>query len=138
MARRAAFFLLPVLLAGCSVFSDIRDERYAKNNGIGDRWLSDQFETAEMNVAGKWMSGDWGHGSLEQNGRKVTGTLGGYNVTGVVSGRRLYLLIADGEWYYYSAVLDNPSPGVLTGRFSRAIPYVKTLSRPMRLDELAH
>jgi hypothetical protein len=84
------------------------------------------------------MSGDGGHGALEQHGRKVTGTLGGYNVTGVVSGRRLYLLIADGEWYYYSAVLDNPSPGVLTGRFSRAIPYVKTLSRPMRLDELAH
>jgi len=31
-----------------------------------------------------------------------------------------------------------PSAGVLKGRFSRAIPFVRGFSRPMRLDQLAH
>ena len=137
--RRALTLIFAVsLLSGCSIFSEVRDERYQRNNAAGDRWLSDQFDAAEINVSGSWLSSDWGRGTFRQNGRKVNGTLGGYNVNGVVSGRRAYLLIADGEWYYYSAVLEMSQPGQLDGRFSRMIPFLKTLSRPMRLDQLAH
>lgn len=125
-------------MAGCSVIGDVQDGRYHRNNKAGDRWLSDQFEAAEVNVSGNWVSSDWGHGTLRQNGRNVSGALGGYNVTGVVSGRTAYLLIADGDWYYYSAILEMPRAGVLTGRFSRAIPFVRSFSRSMRLDQLAH
>jgi hypothetical protein len=56
----------------------------------------------------------------------------------VVSGERAYLLVAQGDWYYYSAVLELQRPGLLTGRFSRAIPFVKSVGRPMRLEQLAH
>ncbi|MFZ4598386.1 MAG: hypothetical protein ACOYNN_07055 [Terrimicrobiaceae bacterium] len=137
--RRALTLIFAVsLLSGCSIFSEVRDERYQRNNAAGDRWLSDQFDASEINVSGSWLSSDWGRGAFRQNGRKVSGTLGGYNVNGVVSGRRAYLLIADGEWYYYSAVLEMSQPGQLDGRFSRMIPFLKTLSRPMRLDQLAH
>lgn len=134
----AAVALTAIGLTSCSVVTEFNDARYNRNNKSGDRWLSDQSEPAAVNVAGNWISGDWGRGWLVQDGRKVRGTLGGYSVRGVVSGQQVYLLIAQGDWYYYSAVLDNPQPGLLTGRFSRAIPFVRTLSRPMRLEQLAH
>lgn len=125
-------------LAGCSFVTEFNDARYNRNNKTGDNWLSDQSEPAGFSLSGNWISDDWGRATLIQNGRRVSGSLGGYEVQGVVSGQRAYLLIAQGDWYYYSAVLELQRPGLLTGRFSRAIPFVKSLGRPMRLEMLAH
>ncbi len=137
MIRRVFCLLLLVLFSGCSIINEVTDERYNRNNAAGDRWLSDQLGSAEINVSGNWTSNDWGRAELVQRGRQISGSLGGYNVRGVASGTRAYLLIAQGEWYYYSAVLEMPRPGLLTGRFSRAIPFVRGFSRPMRLEQLA-
>lgn len=138
MGKFATVLLLVAALAGCSFVREFNDGRYNRNNKTGDRWLSDQLDPAGINIAGNWTSDDWGHAAFEQSDRTVTGTIGGYTVKGVVSGERAYLLIAQGEWYYYSAILELQRPGLLTGRFSRAIPYVKVLGRPMRLELLAH
>ena len=138
MRRLASSLLLLIALSGCSYVTEFNDARYNRNNKTGDNWLSDQSEPAAINVAGNWTSNDWGHASLTQTGRKIAGTIGGYTVHGVASGGRAYLLIAQGEWYYYSAVLELQRPGLLTGRFSRAIPYVHNVGRPMRLELLAH
>jgi hypothetical protein len=138
MRRILPAFLLLAAFSGCSVVTEFNDARYNRNNKTGDNWLSDQSEPAAINIAGNWTSNDWGHASFTQSGRRITGTIGGYTAHGVASGNRAYLLIAQGEWYYYSAVLELQRPGLLTGRFSRAIPYVKSFGRPMRLELLAH
>ncbi|MFZ4774647.1 MAG: hypothetical protein ACOYM3_04745 [Terrimicrobiaceae bacterium] len=138
MRRIAALCLVLAALAGCSFVTEFNDGRYNRNNKVGDNWLSDQTEPATIQVAGNWLSDDWGRASLQQDGRQISGLLGGYRVNGIASGGRAYLLIAQGDWYYYSAVLELQRPGLLTGRFSRAIPYVRTFSRPMRLELLAH
>ena len=138
MRRIAGLLLVLVAISGCSYVTEFNDARYNRNNKTGDNWLSDQSEPAAINVTGNWTSNDWGHASFTQTGRKITGTIGGYTVHGVASGARAYLLIAQGEWYYYSAVLEIQRPGLLTGRFSRAIPYVNSVGRPMRLELLAH
>ncbi|MCK9589279.1 MAG: hypothetical protein WC076_06000 [Terrimicrobiaceae bacterium] len=130
--------LLLAVLSGCSYVTEFNDARYNRNNKTGDNWLSDQSEPAGIEIGGNWTSDDWGHASFTQSGRRITGTIGSYSVQGVVSGERAYLLIAQGDWYYYSAVLEFQRPGLLAGRFSRAIPYVKSFGRPMRLEQLAH
>jgi len=138
MRRLACALLLLAALSGCSYVTEFNDARYNRNNKTGDNWLSDQSEPAGINIEGNWTSNDWGRASFSQAGRRITGTIGGYNVHGVASGDRAYLIIAQGDWYYYSAVLELQRPGLLTGRFSRAIPYVKSMGRPMRLEMLAH
>jgi hypothetical protein len=138
MKKTAVALLLVDVLAGCSVVTEFNDARYNQNNKTGDNWLSDQTNAAEINIAGNWTSDDWGNATFTQTGRKIRGTIGSYTVHGVASGSSAYLLIAQGDWYYYSAVLQLQRPGLLTGRFSRAIPFVKTLGRPMRLQQLAH
>jgi len=129
-----------VLLAftGCSIVQDVSADRFALNNRSGRIWLSDQSAPASLNISGNWTSSDWGRGSLRQTGRTVRGDIGGYDVQGVVSGSKVYLLFASNGWFYYSAILESPSPGVLTGRFSRAIPFVRTLARTIHLDQLAN
>lgn len=138
MKRLLVAFATLAVLAGCSFVTEFNDARYNRNNKTGDNWLSDQTGPADINLSGSWISDDWGRATLLQNGRRVSGSLGGYEVEGVVSGQRAYLLIAQGDWYYYSAVLELQRPGLLTGRFSRAIPFVRSLGRPMRLEMLAH
>ncbi|MDX2082296.1 MAG: hypothetical protein SFU53_16045 [Terrimicrobiaceae bacterium] len=138
MFRCLSAVVAVALLAGCSIVREVNDGRYNRNNEAGDRWLSDQLEPAAINISGNWLSDDWGRGEFVQNGRRITGRLGDYDVRGVASGNQAYLLIASDEWYYYSAILQMPRPGLLTGRFSRMIPYVKTLSRPMRFEQLVH
>ena len=138
MRKFASVLLVLAALSGCSFVTEFNDARYNRNNKTGDNWLSDQSEPAGIIVAGNWTSSDWGQASFSQTGRKITGTIGSYTVHGVASGNRAYLLIAQGDWYYYSAVLELQRPGLLTGRFSRAIPFVKDFGRPMRLEQLAH
>jgi len=138
MMRRAVILLILAAFTGCSVVSEFNDARYNQNNRTGDNWLSDQSEPAGINISGNWTSHDWGRASFRQEGRQVTGVLGDYTVRGVVSGERAYLLVAQGDWYYYSSVLELQRPGLLTGRFSRAIPFVRGFGRPMRLEQLAH
>ena len=136
--KSVAACLILALLTGCSFVTEFNDARYNRNNKVGDNWLSDQTLPAGIDVSGNWVSNDWGRASLQQDDRRITGTIGGYSVHGIASGDRAYLLIAQGDWYYYSAVLELQRPGLLTGRFSRAIPFVKDFGRAMRLEKLAH
>ena len=137
-SKLIAAALAAVFVSGCSVVHEVNAGRYNQNTKSGETWLSDQFDPAGINVAGHWTSSDWGEARLTQAGRDVGGKLGGYDVRGVVSGNRACLLLSEGGWTYYAASLEQPSEGVLAGHFSRSIPFVRNLARPMRLEQLAH
>ena len=126
------------LVSGCSVVREASASRVNYNTKSGETWLSDQMEPAGYNIAGHWTSADWGDIRLTQSGRNVGGKFGEYNVRGVVSGQKVYLLLSQAGWTYYTTVLESPAPGVLAGHFSRTTPIVKHLARPIRLEQLAH
>lgn len=123
-------------LVGCEVFRDLSSERYSRNNSKGQAWLSDQQLPAETDVSGNWQSTDWGRTFLAQNGRTVRGYVGDYQAEGVVSGGKAYLVLSQGSWQYYSAILERPSPGLLIGYYSRSIPYRSSNRADMRLDRI--
>ncbi|GAB4173083.1 MAG: hypothetical protein Fur0032_12650 [Terrimicrobiaceae bacterium] len=133
IARLLALILLGFLSFGCSAVQNFNDKRYGRNNEIGEQWLSDQMFPAEIDVSGDYSSREWGASFLSQNGRDVRGHLGDYPVKGVVSGRKLHLLVSDSGWYYYSAVLEQPRPGVLVGYYSRSVPFRRDLRRELQL-----
>ncbi len=121
-------------LVGCQAIDEVTLKRYPRNHQSGQTWLSDQIFPAEINVGGTWKSADWGKAFLGQNGRTVNGYLGSYIVEGVVSSKRAYLLARDGDWYYYSIVLEMPTQDLLLGYYSRSIPYKSGNRRDIRLD----
>lgn len=85
-----------------------------------DSWLAGKKGTAGINIAGIWdagplMGGGWGSANLGQRGNEVFGSIGPYNVTGVVNGDNIYLVFLSGSRVYYSAHLNPAKDGELTG-----------------------
>lgn len=122
-----------LLVGGCSVISQFNAGRYDRHNALGDAWLSDQVLEPSINITGRYVSPDWGESFFSQYGRDVRGHLGDYPVKGVVSGNKVYLLVSESGWYYYSAILEMPQPGVLNGYYSRSVPYKKDLRHSLQL-----
>lgn len=102
--------LLTISLAACSL--SLKD---------GDRWLEGKREPSTLNMSGTWdssgsLSGGWGAGSFTQEGRNFSGTLGNYNVEGVVSGDAAYMVISYNRELYYTAILKKMESGELNGK----------------------
>ncbi len=87
-----------------------------------NNWLEGkQNAVAGMNIAGKWdagpyMEGGWGEGAFTQVGNKISGTLGPYNVTGIVEGKSVFLAMQGGTKLYTAKLTLQPD-GRLAGTF---------------------
>jgi hypothetical protein len=134
--RILALLAALAVLAGCETVKDFNSERYSRNNALGEAWLSDQMFPPEFSISGNWKSRSWGKAFFAQTDNKIRGYLGDYPVEGVVSGRKAYLLVSQGGWYYYSVVLEMPAPHVLIGYYSRSVPYEVNKRVDIRLDRL--
>ncbi len=136
IARLLVLLTVGWTLTGCEVVRDFNSERYSRNEALGKAWLSDQMFPPEISIAGNWKSNGWGKAFFAQNDNKIRGYLGDYPVEGVVSGKRAYLLVSQGGWYYYSVVLEMPAPNILIGYYSRSVPYEINRCVDLRLDRL--
>lgn len=126
--------LIPVvaaalLLAGCN-----SPKRFEANHAAARQWLAAQTGSASGDVSGSWKDAtrdDWGEASLVQRGNKITGTLGSYEVEGVMVGPRVFLALKADDWYYYSVEAIYKG-SLLEGYYSRGVPIrlVKGDSHP--------
>lgn len=132
----AIVFTGALFLAGCETVRDFNNLRKDRNNEPGEAWLSDQMEPASITISGNYRVPDWGQAFLVQEGRRVRGYVGDYPVRGVVSGSKAYLLLMESGWYIYSMILEMPTPGVLVGYWSRAIPFRREFSREVQMVAL--
>jgi hypothetical protein len=96
-----------------------------------------------MNVTGSWTSEEWGDLRLiqTQGGRDVSGGSPGYELTGVVSGKRLFLLFHNAKGKVdYCATLDTAADNKLSGGYSDRVTRLRfghglcqEKSRPMHM-----
>jgi hypothetical protein len=82
-------------------------------------------EPPEIDITGKWRDTQgsglltWGEGHLRQQQNKVTGVIGDYNVIGIVSGKKVYLVFLYRGRVYYTARLEM-FQDLLTGNYFKA------------------
>src|SRR5580704_9306557 len=83
----------------------------------GKAWLDAQKDPAAVNVNGTWDSDELGalHLLQAEGSRDVSGNGGGYEITGVVSGTRLFMLFASSHTVEYCAVLSPNGDNSLIG-----------------------
>ena len=115
--------VIAFLLAGCN-----SPQRFEANRTAAQAWLSSKAGAARSNVSGIWQDATrdaWGDARLVQRGNKITGTLGNYEVDGVMNGARVFLALKADDWYYYSAEAVHKGP-LLEGRYSRGVPVQLT------------
>lgn len=127
--------LSSLLLVACN-----SPQRYQANKSAAQAWLEADRTSAAANLTGAWADAtdhEWGQASLVQKGDRVSGTLGNYEVDGVVTGARVNLALKHHGWYYYSvvAVIRN---GVIEGYYSRAFPpkLVKNKAPEFRFERV--
>jgi len=90
-------------------------------------WLNSVAGAAAVNITGVWdsggaITGGWGEGRFIQTGNHVSGTLGFYNVDGVVNGTNIYLVLHTRAQIYHTAHLQPSKDGSYTGKVAeRAI-----------------
>lgn len=79
----------------------------------------------EIDITGKWRDTQgtgfftWGEGHLRQERNKVSGIIGDYNVIGIVSGKKVYLVFLYRGRVYYTARLEM-FQDLLTGNYFKA------------------
>jgi hypothetical protein len=114
----------------------------AKVEVEGKAWLDAQKDPPAMNVNGVWDADDWGtlHLNQAEGSRDVTGNGAGYDIVGVVSGKRLFLLFAEKHTVEYCATLSPNAENSLEGRYSDRKSRLKSglcqkSSRPMYMKK---
>jgi hypothetical protein len=114
----------------------------AKVEVEGKAWLDSQKAPPEINVNGVWDSEEWGdlHLIQPEGSRDVSGNGDGYNIVGVVSGKRLFLLFAEHHTVEYCATLnpngENSMIGTYSNRKSRLHSGLcQESSRPMNMKK---
>jgi hypothetical protein len=101
----------------------------------GKAWLDAHSEPAAVNVNGSWHEKDWGTVVLLQaeGGRDVTGDGDGWAITGVVSGKQVFLLFSQKGTVAYTAELTWESDKSINGSYAKGFMGEKTKTRPMHL-----
>jgi hypothetical protein len=114
----------------------------AKVEVEGKAWLDAQKAPPAINVNGPWESDEWGALHLIQidGGRDVSGNGGGYEITGVVSGNRLFMLLSTKHDVEYCATLSPNGENGLIGTYSNRKSRVHSglcqeSSRPMNMTK---
>ncbi|HEV3510405.1 MAG TPA: hypothetical protein VGS05_01795 [Candidatus Sulfotelmatobacter sp.] len=114
----------------------------AKVEVEGKAWLDAQKDPPAINVNGAWDSEEWGpfHLTQAEGSRDVSGDGGGYQITGVVSGKRLFMLFASKHTVAYCATLTANGENSLTGTYSDRKSRLKSglcqeSSRPMNMTK---
>jgi hypothetical protein len=99
----------------------------------GKAWLGTHSEPAAINVNGSWHAKEWGKIVLiqAQGSRDVTGDGDGWDITGVVSGKQVFLLFSHKDKVNYSAELTSQDDNSLKGSYSRNFMDEKTKNKPM-------
>jgi len=102
----------------------------------GKAWLAAHSEAAAVNVSGDWRAKEWGTIVLQQaeGSRDVTGHGDGWDITGVVSGKQVFLLFSHHGGVAYSAVLTSEGEKSLNGSYSKGFMDAKAKGKPMQME----
>ncbi len=131
--KKAFFQLLPACIVLLFVVTASAGDLETK----GKAWLGPHSEAATINVNGNWYEKAWGKVVLNQaeGSRDVTGRGDGWDITGVVSGKQVFLLFAHHDRVNYSAQLTSEADGSLKGSYSRGFMKEKSKTRSIHLTK---
>jgi hypothetical protein len=124
-----------VFLAACN-----SPQRYESNRLAAQSWLDSNSGRPAADLSGKWRDATdegWGEASLVQKAGRVSGTLGNYEVEGVVAGPRVNLALKTDNWYYYSVTAVSRG-GVMEGYYAAEFPpkLIKGKSPAFRFERV--
>jgi len=128
MKKRFLLFL-PVLMV--LIFGGVLSA--ADLDSKAKAWLDPHTEAPAIDVNGNWHAKEWGTIVLIQapGSRDVKGDGDGWDITGVVSGKRIFLLFSHKGKVNYSAELTAQADNSLNGSYARGFMGGNARAKPM-------
>jgi hypothetical protein len=109
-----------------------------KIDSEGNAWLdAHKLDAPEIDISGEWHEHAWGTMTLRQgedNG-EVVGKSPEYDLIGVVSGKKAYLIFATKGKTEYSAIVSMTSDGRLEGKYEGGIIKDESKGRSIELKK---
>ena len=108
------FIAASIIIALCAIFSSCLTGRQARN------WLDSKKGKPTVDMTGEWdagyvWGGGWGGSKFIQTGNEITGTMGLYNVEGVVDGDNIYLVFTAGARVFYTGHIKPMDKNTMVG-----------------------
>ncbi len=104
----------------------------------GKTWLDSHTEPALINVNGSWRGSEWGDIVLHQTegSGELKGSCDKWDINGLVSGNRVYLLFASYGDVAYSAVLTAAGDNkILDGDYAKGVRADSTAGKTIHLTK---
>lgn len=103
----------------------------------GKTWLDSHTEPAAIKVDGTWHGSEWGDIVLHQTegSGELKGTCDKWDINGLVSGNRVYLLFASYGDVAYSAVLTAAGDKTLDGDYAKGVRADATAGKTIHLTK---
>lgn len=129
MRRVAALFV--VVIAFTVLLHAQKEEKEGK------AWLDAYTDPPALNVTGIWTGKDWGKVALNQHegSRRIIGAGDGWDISGVNSGKDVYLLFCHEGKIAYSAKMTAEGASQLTGVYTKGILSSGSKTRPISLSK---
>jgi hypothetical protein len=129
MRRVAAWFVVVVAFT-IIMYGQMLDKE-------GKAWLDPNTDPPAINVTGIWDTHTWGRVSLNQRegSRRIIGAGDGWDISGVVSGKDVYLLFSNKDKIAYSAKLTSDGPSHMTGVYANGILSPRSKTRPIVMSK---
>jgi hypothetical protein len=129
--------VLPLLLPVGMVLLLVTSLNAKDLEAKGKEWLDTHSGAPAINVTGNWHEKSWGTVVLHQapDGRDVTGDGDGWDITGVVSGKQVFLLFSHKGKVNYSAQLTSEGDSSLNGSYEKGFMRDGAKGRSMHLTK---
>jgi len=101
----------------------------------GNAWLDAHKDAPEIDVSGEWYERAWGVVNLRQGegSGNVIGNTPEYDISGVVSGKKAYLIFAEKGKTVYSAVMSLEKGNRLEGKYQSGLMREESKGRSISL-----
>ncbi len=108
-----------------------------------DPWLQNMAgdTSPEIHIEGWWKDAHtdaafgWGRGRIEQDGNKIDGAMGQYNLRGRISGNTVYLVFLSAGEVHYTGRLEMIEDGLLQGNYFPADDLAQEYGTPIALEK---
>jgi len=129
--KKISIFLISIILLSAGLSCQSSQKKNAVLMQSAKNWFNQRGGNPAVNINGNWVDtafASWGSPQFTQAGNEIIGTMGLYNVQGVINNKKIYLIATSGGYLYYTIILESINSNTLRGKYADGFNPDETFS----------
>jgi len=118
--KKISIILISIIFLSAGINCQSSQKKNAILMKSAKNWANQKRGNPSVNIDGNWVDtafASWGSPKFLQNGNEVIGTMGMYNVKGVIDDKKIYLIAVSSGYLYYTIILESINKNSLRGKY---------------------